>query len=261
MTLTAKNNYNMKNLSVICLLLFACFQGISQTNYSNIDISFLVDATDRELFAICKEDIKTNFGIFIKQTGFGDVKPGQSLTMRWGMIGGSGTLEIESASIVGPSQKQSLQIQRKLLNPAKLIQLRDSKLNEFEKKASTNLVNTSIIDVLLKTILEANTDGESYIVVFSDLIENNKYLNFYKRIPVEKDILKIIQSSIDPYVKNKLQQKLDEGSEPHIVLVLKDLPNSKVDARKIKIYWQNLLTELGLTNVQFVDNLTNNIEL
>lgn len=251
----------MKNKVIfIVFFSFVILHCSAQTIHSR-DLNFLIDVTDQQLFKDIQKDIQSNFGTFMQNTRFGEIKENDRLSFHIGPIGATENLELKSASISGPSNKLSGQAKRKLVNPKPLLALLNTELSEYEKLSVSQINETSIANVLLKSLLEANPDGENYILVFSDLVENNKYLNHYKRIPDAKEIHKIIKTTIDPYILTKLQKKLDEGLEVHIILVQKDLPNAKVDARKIKTYWQNLLSELGLTDVQFIDNLTNNIEL
>lgn len=251
----------MKNITLFILIFsFTILHSFAQTIHSR-DLYFLIDVTDQQLFNIIQEDIQSNFGTFMQNTRFGEIKENDRLSFHVSPIGATENLELKSASISGPSNKLSGQAQRKLVNPKPLLTLLNTELTNYEKLSTSQIKETSITNILLKTLLEANPEGENYILVFSDLIENNKYLNHYKRIPEGKEFSKIIQTSIDPYVMTKLQKKLDEGMEVRIILVHKDLINAKVDARKIKIYWQKLLSELGITDVQFIDNLSNTIEL
>ncbi|MCK9413948.1 MAG: hypothetical protein M0Q53_16730 [Prolixibacteraceae bacterium] len=247
----------MKTL-ILFFLLILSFYSYGQNTNPDVDIHWEVDVTSIDLFSECRDDVQNNFSSFMKETGFGEVKPGQSLTMYWTKIAGTGALQSASASITGPSAKLAYQIQRKQLNPGKLIQLKNTQLVEFENFAKKNITNTSIIQVLIKDILEGDNSNRCYYIVFSDLVENSNIVNCYKSIPFTRIQIKTVVDKIDPYLKANLKQKLDRGFMPRLILVQKET-NGKVDSQKIREFWLNLLHNLGIDNVQIIDNLTNKI--
>jgi hypothetical protein len=247
-------------MRTLILLLFLSLTGIgySQTGSSGVEIHWELDVSDLKLFEECRDDIQSNFALFMQESGFGDVKPGQTLTMYWSKIAGLGTLQSASASITGPSDKLAYQVQRKQLNPGKLLQLKNTQLTEFQKTAQTGIAKSSIIEVLIKDLLQGDATKQCYFFVFSDMVENSGIVNCYKSIPATKAQIKKTIERIDPYLKTKLDKKIEAGFSPIVVLVQKD-SRGKVDSQAIRKFWIDLLSILNITNVKLIDNLSNNI--
>lgn len=247
-------------MKTLILLVFLSLTGMcyGQTGSKGVEIHWELDVSDQKLFKECRDDIQGNFAKFMGESGFGDVKPGQTLTMYWTKIAGLGILQSASASITGPSAKLAYQVQRKQLNPGKLLQLKNTQLAEFEKTAQTGIAKSSIIEVLIKDLLQGDATRQCYYFVFSDMVENSGIVNCYKSIPATKVQIKKTIEQIDPYLKSKLDKKIEAGFSPIVVLVQKD-SRGKVDSQAIRLFWIDLLDNLSLTNVRLIDNLSNNI--
>lgn len=249
----------MKTICLFSMMMLGLLNSYAKPIQSR-EVFLIIDVTDIELYQLIKKDIQINFSVFMQNTRFAEISSNQRFTLHTVSINGTESLEIKSASICIPQDGLSGQAQNQLRNPKPLIALLKAELIEYELISARKLHESSILSVLLKTMLQANTDAESWFFLFSDLIENNNYNDFYKRVPEPKDAKKYIMKSVDPLVLNKLSQRISDGFEPHIVLVQKESSTSKVDLRKLRVFWQSIISELGFSDIQIIDNLTNAID-
>lgn len=227
----------------------------------NLDLFFLIDVTDRELFQIINTDIQTNLPVFFKNTKFADIHEHERFTLHVAPIAISESLELSSASICIPRKGLSYSAENQLKNPKPIVLLLKKELTDYDILSMKNYKTTNILNIFIKAIIQADPESfDSWYFIFSDLLENNKYINLYKGIPECSEIPTII-NNVDPYLLNKLNQKIDSGFEPNIVIVLKSLPNSKVDPRTLRTFWSCFFKELGFFDVQFIDNLSNSFAL
>lgn len=224
--------------------------------------TFLMDVSDKKLFADIENDLSTNFPVFMQKSGLGNISPCQSFMLGFAQLSAGEALNIASATISINRKGQSKKKEQEQASPAPLIQLMRQQLTDYKSLTEDPQVTagSNICNVLLKAINEANPDAENYFFVFSDMVENNAQLNLYKAIPDKKNMQQIAEKIIEPSVLQEFHKKQKSGVHTKVIVVLKAEPNGKTNQRQIKEFWIEIFKELKL-DVQFVDNLTNNIEL
>lgn len=218
------------------------------------------DVSDPRLFKEIESDLNSNFPGFMQRTALGNITACQSFTLSFAHLSAKDALDISSASIAISRRNQSVREEQSQANPAPLIKLMHSKLDEYRLLAgdSAMTAGSNIANVLLKTIIQTNPDEETHIVVFSDLVENNAELNLYKKIPSIAQVPQVIEQMIDPGVLDKFWQLQKQGVKPKVIVVMKSEPGGKTNQRAVKTFWVEVFKELKI-DVQFVDNLSNEI--
>lgn len=258
----------MKKFLVIMVLLIVVFtliNGCVQTSCENIkqkEAVMLLDVSDPKLFGVIESDLTQNFPAFMERTGLGIIKKCQSFKMSFAHLSSREDLELSSASIAVVQRNQSIKEERRQSNPAPLVQLMQQKLKEYQTSSEDPEMTkrSNIINVLFKAIVHSNMETETTIMLFSDMVENNDLINLYKKIPVSKDIPGLTEKLIEPDVLKKFRLLQDAGFAPRIIIVLKPEPSGKTSIRDIKKFWSIFFGQLKL-DVQFIDNLTNSVDL
>ena len=224
------------------------------------ELTFLVDITDNELFRQIKTDFEQNLPTFFQATGLGKIKDLEKFTVKIAPINATGELILTSRSISIPKKGLALQEVKKLQNPQPLMFMLRQQLNVYDSIRVINNERSFIIDIVLKTIAQANESAErNVIVVLSDLLEYSPVANFYKKIPSNQEIEEVLKK-IDPTVLNQAKNKIKSGCDPEMVIVFKQAPGFKTGA-ELKRAWTSLLNKIGITTVVFIDNFTQNPQI
>ncbi len=256
----------MKNiLKIIAVGFIVTFSGCSGlTECESVkprEAILLIDVTDKTLFAEIEADLNANLPNFMAKTGLGEISPCESFTLTLVPISAREGLEAKSQTIAITRKGQSYQAERKQASPAPLVSLLKKQLSAFKTLTEDDYATSgsSIANVLVKALTNANIEAETTLIVFSDMIENNQYLNMYRNIPAHENLGEVVPKLIDPLVLEEFQERQKQGLDADIIIVCKDSPNSKVNQRQreVKTFWAGLLAEMRLSNVQFMDNLTN----
>lgn len=237
----------------------ACSSLTECKNISKSEAVILPDVSDPKLFQTIRQDLSDNFGTFMQKSRLGVIQPCQRFTLRIAPIGAQESLDMSSQSIEISRKRQSIKQEQRQANPAPLVSMLKTKLEEYEKLSNTKEVTSgsTIINTLLKAIIQVDPEAETTLVLLTDGIENNEYCNMYKKIPAEEDIPNIIDKLIDPSILKKIKSLQQEGSNPKVIMVLKPATSAKVNFRAIKNYWISLLKQLKLSDVEFIDNIAN----
>lgn len=261
----------MKSKITICLLIMAmlsvlngCGSFSECREMQQKEVLILLDVSDPRLFKEIQEDLMANFGGFMSGTDFGSIDNCQCLNLSVAYLGGREALEMASASISITRKGLSRTEQKELANPAPLVKLIRSKMEEFEKLSQTPEMTEEsyIATVVIKSIVHLNHDAESMILVFSDMVENNQTINFYRQIPPAGEISSVTEKMIDPVLLKQFRDRMVEGMDTRIIIVQKPEPADKTQLREVKEFWAAFLKELKLDGqVQFIDNLSNPVEL
>lgn len=240
----------------------SCSSLIECESISQRQLTLLIDVSDSALFNGIEKDIKTNFPVFMQKTKLGSISPCQSFTLSLAHLSSQDALELSSETIKITRKRQSVKEENKEANPAPLIQLLTEKMDAYRllSKQPAMTTGSNIANVLVKAINQTNPDAETTILIFSDMVENNAQLNLYKKIPDKNEIPKVTEKLIEPSVMEKFKQLQQEGSQIKIVIVLKPEPGGRTNQRNIKIFWSEVFKSLKL-NVQFIDNLSNQIDV
>lgn len=240
----------------------SCSSLIECESISQRQLTMLVDVSDSILFNGIDKDIKTNFPVFMQKSKLGNISPCQSFKLSFAHLSSQDALELSSETIKITRKRQSTKEENKEANPAPLIKLLKQKMDDYHllSKQPEMTTGSNIANVLLKAINQSNPGAENAILLFSDMVENNAQLNLYKKIPEKKDIQQVIEKLIEFSVLEKYKQLQQEGLQIKIVVVLKPEPAGRTNQRNIKIFWTEVFKALKL-NVQFIDNLSNQIEV
>ncbi len=252
------------NLSIalaFSIMLAGCNALTECENVKPREAILLIDVTDKQLFDDIEADLNANLPTFMAKTGLGEIAPCESFTLTLVPISAREGLQATSETIAIKRKGQSYQAERQQANPAPLVKLLKAQLAAFKALTDDEAITSgsSIANVMVKALTHANLEAETTLIIFSDMIENNQYLNMYRNIPPAENLAEVVPQLIDPLVLEEFQVRQREGLDANIIIVCKDSPNVKVNARQreVKSFWAGLLAEMRLRNVQFMDNLTN----
>ena len=258
----------MKNLfSKLSVVLVVCMTAMFNFHCSHKEVSledtsltFLVDVTDTTLFEQVNSDFHQNLPVFFERTGLDNIQAGQKLTLKMSPITCTGVFSMKQASIALPVRDMSKREEAMLRNPEPLMALIRSELDDYAKMAADDQQSSPILDVMLKSFREMSpTSSQEMLVVFTDGYEHSNYLNMYKAktIPTsEMDVARILEKTDQILLQDA--RSVVKNVNPAVVFVLKE--TSKANSFKrgdLKMYYTELLRQIGVTEVVFIDNLTN----
>lgn len=258
-------NYIINTITAIITMAFSfIFSGCKAQTPNNITVdetavTYLVDCTDTVLFNQIYRDFHSNFGVLSKNLGMGQVKANEKLTVRIGAIDDTDQLSLKSASICAASKRASKREQMAQSNPQPLIQLINNELKNLKRQSERHMASSPIIGTMLKTIREMNSEASREIlVVCSDGVEFSSYANLYKSIPITDEAVSKVVGKLDGILLAEAKERVEEV-RPQVVFILK--PNSKAKTVDIKLFYTKLLSQLGVTSISFIDDMSNNPHL
>lgn len=225
---------------------------------STTELMFLVDVTDSLIFKQIHADFSQNLSKFFQNTGLGKIAAEEKFSLSVAPINSSGELKLSTASISIPRKGLSYNEEKKLSNPRPLLNMLNAKLIEFATISKNNQSQSSIIEIVLKAITQTTAD-ESFIVICTDLIEHSTIHSMYKSIPQASDVSKIL-AKVDPLLLSNAKNKVKGGGDLTVIIVLKKLPGSH-DYNKLRGFWMAFFAEVGISNVKFIDNLSQNPQI
>lgn len=198
----------------------------------------------------------------MQRTGLGNISPCKSFALSFVHLGGQETLDISTQTIAINRKGLSREEEKRLANPLPLVQLMKNKLDEYNRLTNDPVVtsSTNIANILIKSINQADLASENVFLLMTDGVENNAQLNLYKEFPKESEYSEVIEKLIEPSELEKYRQHKQQGLNVKVIMVLKSDPAGNIDRRKIKAYWISVFKGLEL-NYQFIDNLSNQVEL
>lgn len=251
----------MKHLITIIILTASTFitllghaQKIDETA-----VTFLVDATEKNIFDAIETDFNQNLNVFFNNAGIGKIGFGQRLTIRMGAIDESNQLTLQSRSIALTDKKVSRKQAESLRNPRPLLELISAELAKYKQLSEKNMALSPIIDVTLKAFREMNTEAREIIVISTDGLENSNYANFYKNIPTSEQAVEKLISKTDNILLVEAKEAI-AATDPEVVIILK--PNDKVKkTAELKKFYNEFFRQLGINTIRFIDNLSNNPNL
>ncbi len=226
------------------------------------ELILLFDLTDPALFNDIKLDINENFGDFMNRTGLAEINACEEFRLGIAPITSSDYLNIQFSSISVPRRNLSRNAEQHLANPKPLVDFLNHKIEEFSSMSNDPKITAMsvIANVFIKALINSDHEAESTIIFFSDLVENSGQVNFYRRIPASSEIPVIISRMVEPSELRKLEAIQRQGLTANVVVVHKPEPSGKPETRAVKQFWIDLFDHLKIP-VQFIDNLTNKIEL
>lgn len=244
------------------IVINSCNTGSTCENINKRSTTLLIDISDANLLTDIEGDIKTNFANFWERTQIGSIGPCQSFKLSLVELSSSEDLKIVSKSITIEHKNQSRNKNREDASPLPLFKMLRDQLDDYKQYTEDpqTTSGSSISNVLLKAINQSDPDDENFFFVFSDMVENNSQINFYKGIPDKKDVKKFVVKLIEPSVLEEYFNKRKSGLQVKVIVVLKEEPSRKTDRRLVKSFWIEVFNVLKL-DVQFVDNLSNTINL
>ncbi len=251
--------------NIIAVLLVALFsttscQAQTQQRVNATTVSFLIDLTDPVIYTEIRSDLEENLNTFFTNAGLSSIKFGQKLSVRMGAIDESGKLTFRTSSIALLDKSVSKKTAKKQSDPRPLVQLIASELDRYQKISEQKNESSLILETILKSFRELDSNSREIVVIETDGIEHSQYSNFYKAIPTTEQNIDKLLSNLDPLLLEEARTKITEVA-PEIVFVLKS--NPKVKTADLKMFYSIFLTRIGVNphNIRFIDNLSNNTNL
>lgn len=255
-----------KFISKVIVVLVVCATAMfnlrcshKEAGLEDTSLTFLVDVTDSTLFDQVNSDFHQNLPVFFERTGLDNIQPGQRLTLKMSPITCSGVFSMKQASIALPVRDMSKREAALLRNPEPLMALIRSELDDYARMAAEDQQASPILDVLLKSFREMSPSSRELLVVFTDGYEHSNYLNMYKArtIPTsEMDVARILEKADQILLQDA--RSVVKNVNPAVVFVLKETSKENSFKRAdLKMFYTELLRQLGVTDVVFIDNLTN----
>lgn len=227
-------------------------------NITKKEAVMIIDVSDKKLFQNIRQDITDNLGNFMQKTGMGTIQECETFKLSVAPVGSREQLDIASESIGITQKNEGIRDQEQQADPSPLVAMLKNRLDQYDKLTEDKEVTaaSTIVNTMLKAILQTDVDAESTVLLFTDGVEFNIYINMYRHIPSADEIPEVIKKLIDKEVLNRFKTLQQEGVNPKVILILKPCPSpAKINTRDVKAYWMELLKQLKLTNVQFADNL------
>jgi len=261
-------NRGMKKLIYQTIWVTILFTGLSSCGelttcqeLSSSETTMLLDVSDEKLFAEILNDFEQNLPHFMSKTPFAQLNECEKATLTIGNFSGKEELSKRSKTISIEQKGLSGAEKRKRGNPGGVMKMLKNSLDNYQEMSKDPSYNsaTNITQTLVKAILEMNVEAENTLLLFSDMVINNKTesVNFYKTIPSE--LQSTMDKLIDDVLWDRLKSKTEEGLNVKVVIVLKSEPKNKVSKKAVKSFWIKALGHIGLTDVQVIDNLSNSI--
>jgi len=259
-----KSNFLKTLLAALSLLLtISCNDLINCSEIKSSEVRLIIDVSDAELYKEISSDIEQNIGHFMTQTEFAKMAECSIAKLTVGNLSGKEELNKRSAEMSLTQKGLSGARKRELNNPKEIMHLLKSSLEDYSKLSEDPSYNsgTAITQTLVKGAMEMNEISDNTLVVFSDMVINNKKqkINFYRNIPTDIDAT--LHKLIDEHLRKNLKEKIEQGYSPKIIICLKEDPKGKVSKRKVKAFWIEALSQLGFEDIQIIDNLSNDIKL
>ena len=246
---------------VIAFSTFSCQELVICKEIELTNVSMLFDISDPDLYKDIVEDLNSNLSHFMKQTKFANIEECEQATLTIGNLSAKDEFVTRTRAIVIDQKGLSGAEIRKRANPTPVMELMKSTIKEYTEfsKNKEYTSSTTILVNLLKCLTSFDEEADNSLLIFSDMVINNKAenINFYREIP-EKSNTTIITLA-DKVLLDELHEKMNNGLRVNVIVVLKSEPHHKVKKRDIKEFWIDAFKVLGLENVQFIDNLSNKI--
>ncbi len=246
---------------VIAFSIFSCQELVTCNEIDKTDMTMLFDISDSDLYQDIVDDLNSNLPHFMKQTKFANIGECEQASLSIGNLSAKDELVTRTSSIVVDQKGLSGTEIRKRANPIPLMDLMKKAINEYTElsKDEEYTSSTNILVNLVKSIASFEDDADNTLLIFSDMVINNKAenINFYRAIPEKSNAT--INNLVDKSLLATLQEKIDNGLRLNVIVVLKNEPNNKVKKRNVKEFWIDVFNVLELENVQFIDNLSNKI--
>lgn len=256
-----KNIYQPICVLVLFMGFTSCGELTTCKEITSSEITMLVDVSDEQLFAEIFRDFEQNLPRFMSKTQFANLGECEEVTLTVGNLSRKEELSKHSKTICIYQKGLSRAEKKKRGSPESVMKMLKSTLDDFELLSKDPAYNsaTNITQTLVKAILEMNVETKNTLLIFSDMVMNNKSesVNFYRTIP--NTPAATMDKLIDKHQWVRLKNKLEEGLEVKVVIVLKNEPKGKVNKKAVKEFWLEALNHIGFTDVQVIDNLTNNI--
>ncbi|MEJ2004750.1 MAG: hypothetical protein P8X57_07260 [Cyclobacteriaceae bacterium] len=254
-------NLIIRSILILILLLSGCNKLIECDNIVSREAVMIIDVTDQQLFNEIKADLSSNLPLFMKRTGLAEISPCEQFTLTLVPITSNEGLMSKSETIAITRKGQSYRTEQQQASPAPLVNLIRTELTSFSAMTEdADLTSGSnIANVILKALTHSTPGNGTTLIIFSDMIENNQYLNMYRHVPDSSEMVHVIETLIDPIVLKNFKARQAEGLETEVLIVFKEnqLDKVKTSTRDIRSFWSALMGELGIQNVQFLDNLSN----
>ncbi len=222
----------------------------------DIQVTFLVDISDERLLRAAKDDIQSNLGNFMNKLDLASLDDCQQLTVNIAPLSARDELKLESTTLSLTHKGLSARERRKRSSPKPIIQMIDRELSTYDslRNVPDYQRGSSIGNQILKAINQTKSATQSYVVVFSDMVQHDQYISFYRSIPRKIDASNM-QMLFDPMM---LKEWPGTSEDVQVIIIhLQQVDASmKGKRREIAALWSQAFEEgLGL-DVAVMDNLT-----
>jgi len=245
----------------ICALLAGCSKLTECEQIESRQAIMLIDVTDRALFDEIKSDLDSNLPVFMQKTGLAEISSCERFTISMVPITSKQGMHARSESIGITRKGQSYHAERQQADPAPLVNLIRTELTSYESMTNDQQITSgsNIANIILKALSQTDNGSHTTLIVFSDMIENNDYLNMYRYIPDSSEMQTAINNLIDPIGMDEFNKRQAQGLNSRILIVCKENPLENVDTsvRDVRAFWRRLFDALKVPNVEFLDNLSN----
>lgn len=254
----------IKRIIIILIFSAAVNSGCTHmTQCESIDRSHLyliMDISDNRLFQEIERDLLNNFPRFMQATKLAEIDVCEEFTLSVAHLSGKEALELSSERIGIDQKGLSKKEERRRSNPAPLANLLKFKVSEFKElsQRADMTSGSNIANTIFKTLIQCDFECSNTILIFSDMVENNTEINFYRGIPHKENVSNEIFKVADPILVKTYKDLKAGGLDAKIIIVLKPEPSGKIKLREIRAFWQQFFKELAMEEqVVFIDNLTN----
>ena len=245
----------LKQVTLLLSMALVASCSLECESTDDIQVTFLVDISDERLLEATKRDMHNNLGTFMKKLGLATLDECQRLTVNIAPLSARDELRLESAHLSMTDRGLSAQDRRKRANPKPVIDMIHHALESYDslKDVPDYQRGSSIGNQILKAINQTRHSNQSYVVVFSDMVQHDEYLSFYQHIPrsIDSDNIKML---FDPLM---LQDWQGSDGVKVIIVHLQQVDTSmKGRRREIAALWSEAFQDGLGVEVAVKDNLT-----
>jgi len=224
------------------------------------NVTFLIDNSDPSLFEKTKEDLDNHGSDFMSNSPLFQIGDCDVLSFYMGGIGAQNDLDIPHITIDPTNAKGNIEKDAaKDLTPLVALYQKQIKLLEAKSLEKESSEGSRIGQNIIKALKQQSAGGLNYVFVFTDGIENNSYVNFYKVNLKNANVQEISNKMIGADLVNEIK-KTPFPPTSKVIFVLKEDAMKSVPLRDVTLFWKKFFSNLKI-EAQFVDNLSHQINL
>ncbi|MEM9327192.1 MAG: hypothetical protein AAGA85_16105 [Bacteroidota bacterium] len=222
----------------------------------DIQVTFLVDISDERLLEAARDDMQNNLGAFMADLGLASMEDCQQLTVNMAPLSARDELKLVSQRLSLVEKGLSARERRRRTNPQPIVQMIGREFSTYDSLRRLPAYNqgSSIGNQMLKAIHQTREASKSYVVVFSDMVQHDEHISFYRELP-EQINASSLQMLFDPLMLDRVPRGHQDTQV--IIVHLQQVDTSmKGKRRAIAALWSEAFEQgLGI-KVVVKDNLT-----